>query len=91
MQIVSEHRAEAGRGRVSLYDLSLWFILISLVAVSLLHYLTDIHVIRYHSIYRSLYYVPIAVGAVRYGRRGRAHCERALPAARRAVVGHDAE
>ena len=70
MQIVSEHRAEAGRGRVSLYDLSLWFILISLVAVSLLHYLTDIHVIPYHSIYRSLYYVPIAVGAVRYGRRG---------------------
>ena len=70
MQLVSKHRTDADRGSVSLYDLSLWFILIWLAVVSLLHYLTDIDLIPYHSIYRSLYYVPIAVGAVRYGRRG---------------------
>ena len=70
MHIISGHRADSDRKGVPLYDLSLWFILISLAVVSLLHYLTDIHLIPYHSIYRSLYYVPIAVGAVCYGRRG---------------------
>ena len=56
--------------RPSLRDLGLWFVLISLAVTTLLHYLTDVHFIPYHSIYRSLYYVPIAVAAVRYGRRG---------------------
>jgi two-component system sensor histidine kinase AtoS len=45
-------------------------VLLTLIGTTLLHYLTDIHLIPYHSIYRSLYYVPIAVAAVRYGRRG---------------------
>jgi two-component system sensor histidine kinase AtoS len=45
-------------------------VLLALAGTTLLHYLTDIHLIPYHSIYRSLYYVPIAVAAVRYGRRG---------------------
>jgi two-component system sensor histidine kinase AtoS len=45
-------------------------VLLTLVGTTLLHYLTDVHLIPYHSIYRSLYYVPIAVAAVRYGRRG---------------------
>lgn len=67
---VSQRRADLSRNQVSLYDISLWLILLSLAGVSLLHYLTDIHLIPYHSIYRSLYYIPIAVGAVRYGRRG---------------------
>jgi signal transduction histidine kinase len=49
---------------------ALWFVLLALAGTTLLHYLTDIHLIPYHSIYRSLYYVPIAVAAVRYGRRG---------------------
>lgn len=51
-------------------DVGLWFVLFTLAGTTLLHYLTDIHLIPYHSIYRSLYYVPIAVAAVRYGRRG---------------------
>lgn len=53
-----------------LCDRSMWCIVGALIVISLLHYLTDIHLIPYHSIYRSLYYVPIAVGAVRYGRKG---------------------
>jgi signal transduction histidine kinase len=51
-------------------DPGLWFVLFTLAGTTLLHYLTDVHLIPYHSIYRSLYYVPIAVAAVRYGRRG---------------------
>ena len=51
-------------------DPALWFILIALAGISTLHYLTDVRLIPYHSIYRSLYYVPIAVAAVRYGWRG---------------------
>lgn len=69
MTIISEREHSNQRGW-SFRDTSLWFILLALAGVSLLHYLTDIHLIPYHSIYRSLYYVPIAVGAVRYGRRG---------------------
>jgi two-component system, NtrC family, sensor histidine kinase HydH len=56
--------------RVRLRDKSLWFVVASLIVTTLLHYLTDIRLIPYHSIYRSLYYLPIAVAAVRYGRRG---------------------
>ncbi len=56
--------------RPGLHDPGLWFVLITLAGTTLLHYLTDIHLIPYHSIYRSLYYLPIAVAAVRYGRRG---------------------
>jgi hypothetical protein len=36
----------------------LWFVLLALIGTTLLHYLTDIHLIPYHSIYRSLYYLP---------------------------------
>jgi PAS domain-containing protein len=56
--------------RPSLRDAGLWFIALTLAVTTLLHYLTDIRLIPSHSIYRSLYYVPIAVAAVRYGRRG---------------------
>lgn len=56
--------------RLLIRDVGLWFVLATLAITTLLHYLTDIHLIPYHSIYRSLYYVPIAVAAVRYGRRG---------------------
>lgn len=56
--------------RPSPRDPALWLILVTLAAISTLHYLTDVRLIPYHSIYRSLYYVPIAVAAVRYGRRG---------------------
>ncbi|MEN9936417.1 MAG: hypothetical protein RLZZ387_2996 [Chloroflexota bacterium] len=56
--------------RPSPRDPALWFVFIALAAISTLHYLTDVRLIPYHSIYRSLYYVPIAVAAVRYGWRG---------------------
>ncbi|GAB4197305.1 MAG: hypothetical protein OHK0022_15550 [Roseiflexaceae bacterium] len=49
---------------------ALWLIIGTTTLISSLHYLTDIHLIPYHSIYRSLYYIPIAVAAVRYGVRG---------------------
>lgn len=62
--------ARGGRTWPQLRDPGLWFVIVTLTGTTLLHYLTDIHLIPYHSIYRSLYYVPIAVAAVRYGRRG---------------------
>lgn len=62
--------AQVGRTWPWLRDPSLWFVLVTLTGTTLLHSLTDIHLIPYHSIYRSLYYLPIAVAAVRYGRRG---------------------
>lgn len=40
------------------------------VGISLLHYLTDAQLVPYHAIYRSLYYIPLAVAAVRWGLRG---------------------
>lgn len=56
--------------RPSLRDGALWFIVGAVALISLLHYLTDIRLLPYHSVYRSLYYLPIAVAAVRYGRWG---------------------
>lgn len=56
--------------RLALRNIGLWFVLVALASITMLHYLTDVHLIPYHSIYRSLYYLPIAVAAVRYGRRG---------------------
>jgi signal transduction histidine kinase len=68
---VADRTISLSRGdRPGFRDLGLWFVLFALAGTTLLHYLTDIHLIPYHSIYRSLYYVPIAVAAVRYGRRG---------------------
>jgi hypothetical protein len=46
--------------RPSPRDGALLFVLGALALVTTLHYLTDVHLIPYHSIYRSLYYVPIA-------------------------------
>src|SRR5262245_30051942 len=70
MQISDTQAPPLAKSRPSYRDPALWFILLTLAGTTLLHYLTDIHLIPYHSIYRSLYYVPIAVAAVRYGRRG---------------------
>jgi signal transduction histidine kinase len=41
-----------------------------IVAVSLMHYSTAMHIHEAHGIYRRLYYFPILVAAFRYGRRG---------------------
>ncbi|MDZ4718628.1 MAG: ATP-binding protein [Roseiflexaceae bacterium] len=56
--------------RPVLQDPAIWCVIVILGLVTMLHYLTDMHLIPYHSIYRSLYYIPIAIAAVRYGRRG---------------------
>lgn len=46
------------------------FVGLMLAAVTALHYLTSAHLLPYHSIYRSLYYLPIGVAAVTWGFRG---------------------
>jgi hypothetical protein len=70
MQIADMTAPAAAQAPPALCYVGLWFVLLALAGTTLLHYLTDIHLIPYHSIYRSLYYVPIAVAAMRYGRRG---------------------
>ncbi|MBK7046726.1 MAG: sensor histidine kinase [bacterium] len=45
-------------------------IALMIVAVSLMHYSTAIHIHEAHGIYRRLYYFPILLAAFRYGRRG---------------------
>jgi signal transduction histidine kinase len=42
----------------------------SVLAITGLHYLTSTHLLAYHSIYRSLYYLPITGAAVAFGWRG---------------------
>lgn len=42
----------------------------SIVVISLLHYMTSMHLLPYHDFYRSLYYIPLALAAVRWGLRG---------------------
>ncbi len=70
MQNIDIQRSASPQRHLALRDPGLWFVLLTLVGTTLLHYLTDVHLIPYHSIYRSLYYIPIAVAAVRYGWRG---------------------
>ncbi|GAB4436418.1 MAG: hypothetical protein OHK0015_28210 [Chloroflexi bacterium OHK40] len=41
-----------------------------ILAVTVLHYLTGAHLLEYHTVYRSLYYLPIAGAAVAFGLRG---------------------
>ena len=45
-------------------------IALMIVAISLLHYSTAMHIHQAHGIYRRLYYFPILLGAFRYGVRG---------------------
>ena len=70
MRLVGQRIRASLLNRPALRDPGVWFILLTLAGTTTLHYLTDIQLIPYHSIYRSLYYVPIAIAAVRYGRRG---------------------
>src|SRR5687768_14255853 len=51
-------------------DRTTLFVTVSIAAVTVLHYLTGAHFLPYHTIYRSLYYLPIAVAAVSWGLRG---------------------
>ena len=37
---------------------------------TVLHYLTSAHLLEYHTVYRSLYYLPVAGAAVAFGLRG---------------------
>ena len=45
-------------------------VVVALLAITLLHYLTNARLLTYHSIYRSLSYLPIIVAAVLGGLRG---------------------
>jgi two-component system sensor histidine kinase AtoS len=59
------------RGAVHVYDrFTPYLVAAMLVAITLLHYLTNAHLLAYHSIYRSLYYLPIAISSVVWGLRG---------------------
>ncbi len=57
-------------GRGGLRDPGLWVVAAMVGGITLLHYLTDVQLVPYHSIYRSLYYIPIAIAAVRWGLHG---------------------
>ncbi len=46
-----------------------WFVASSELIITALHYLTSAHLLPYHSIHRSLYYVPVGVAAVIWGRK----------------------
>jgi len=50
---------------------SLLFLILAVVAgVTVLHYLTGAHLLEYHTVYRSLYYLPVAGAAVAFGLHG---------------------
>ena len=51
-------------------SLLLALVAVAVAAVTLLHYLTGAHLLEYHTVYRSLYYLPIAGAAVAFGLRG---------------------
>jgi two-component system sensor histidine kinase HydH len=70
MHLAQLSQKQTTRVLPSARDVGIWFVLLALAVITSLHYLTDVHLIPYHSIYRSLYYLPIAVAAVRYGRIG---------------------
>ncbi len=67
---IADTQTSSLQARPLFRDPGIWFVLGTLAGTTLLHYLTDIQLIPYHSLYRSLYYLPIAVAAVRYGRWG---------------------
>ena len=50
--------------------LVLALVAVAVAGVTLLHYLTGAHLLEYHTVYRSLYYLPIAGAAVAFGMRG---------------------
>ncbi len=45
-------------------------IVVSLVAISALHYVTSFHSVVWHEVFKRVYYVPIVIAAVTAGRRG---------------------
>jgi signal transduction histidine kinase len=63
---------QAGIGRVNIERERWVFVCIvaMLAGVTALHYLTSAHLLPYHTMYRSLYYLPIGVAAVTWGVRG---------------------
>lgn len=50
--------------------LAVFFLLLSVVLVSLSHYLTPLELAGFHDVFRRLYYLPIFFGAVLAGKRG---------------------
>jgi signal transduction histidine kinase len=59
------------RGATTLGPRSLLLLIACGVALAtVLHYLTGAHLLEYHTVYRSLYYLPVAGAAVAFGLRG---------------------
>jgi signal transduction histidine kinase len=51
-------------------SLVLSVVITAVAAITVLHYLTSAHMLEYHTVYRSFYYLPIAGAAVAFGLRG---------------------
>lgn len=51
-------------------DLKPWWLLASIIVITLLHYKTSTHYLLLHEIYQRLYYIPIIYAAYSYGLRG---------------------
>ncbi len=47
-----------------------WFIILSVVMITLLHYITGSSIWGFHDFYRRLYYIPIILAAFQFGLRG---------------------
>jgi signal transduction histidine kinase len=48
----------------------LWIAAVSIVAVTIVHYITDSHAVEFHNVYRRLYYIPIVLAAFSHGVKG---------------------
>lgn len=48
----------------------LWIAAVSIGAVTAFHYMTDVHEVAFHNVYRRLYYIPIVLAAFAYGIKG---------------------
>lgn len=53
-------------------DQRLWLTIatISIIAITVVHYLTDSHAVAFHNVYRRLYYIPIVLAAFSSGVKG---------------------
>lgn len=51
-------------------SLWLWVAAIFIVAVTVVHYITDSHAVAFHNVYRRLYYIPIVLAAFSHGLKG---------------------
>ncbi len=48
----------------------LWIAAFLIVALTVVHYITDSHAVEFHNVYRRLYYIPIVIAAFAWGVKG---------------------